>query len=78
MPDAPIPDDIRGVMNGIAHLIDEAIGEHADRKMGFMLMVFDFGEGGRRRMSYISNAERGDILKALQEFIEKHPDADTG
>ncbi len=76
MPDDPIPDDIRGVMNGIGHLIDEAIEEHADRKMGFMLMVFDFGEGSR--MSYISNAERGDILKALQEFIEKHPDADTG
>lgn len=76
MPDDPIPDDIRGVMNGIGHLIDEAIGEHADRKMGFMLMVFDFGEGSR--MSYISNAERGDILKALQEFIEKHPDADAG
>lgn len=76
MPDDPIPDDIRGVMNGIGHMIDEAIEEHADRKMGFMLMVFDFGEGSR--MSYISNAERGDILKALQEFIEKHPDADTG
>lgn len=76
MPDDPIPDDIRGVMNGIGHMIDEAIEEHADRKMGFMLMVFDFGEGSR--MSYISNAERGDILKALQEFIERHPDADTG
>lgn len=72
MSDAPIPDDIRGVMNGIGHMIDEAIEDHADRKMGFMLMVFDYGTGGR--MSYISNSKREDILKALQEFIEKHPD----
>lgn len=70
MPDDPIPEDLLGVMNEIARILDGAITGQAGRSMGFMLMVFDFGEGGR--MSYISNAQREDIILALEEFITKH------
>ena len=38
--------------------------------MGFMLLMFDFGEGGN--MFYISDAQRDDVLKAMQEFIDKN------
>ena len=36
---------------------------------GFALLLFNFGEGGE--MFYTSNAQREDIIKAMQEFIEK-------
>ncbi len=39
---------------------------------GFVVLAFDFGPGGR--LEYISNANRADVLNALQEFIEKNRD----
>lgn len=75
MPDDPIEEGLRVVMNDVAHLISAAIDKHADRPMGFMLLTFDFGEGGRT--SYISNAEREDVIKAMQEWIGRQ-DGDTG
>lgn len=38
--------------------------------MGFALLMFDFGPGGN--MFYISNAQREDVLKSMQEFIDKN------
>ncbi len=76
MPDDPIPEDLVGVMNEIARILDGAIKGEAGRSMGFMLMVFDFGGGGR--MSYISNAVREDMIKALHEFIARQGDGDSG
>jgi hypothetical protein len=38
--------------------------------MGFVLLMFDFGENGN--MFYISDAQRDDVLKAMQEFIDKN------
>jgi len=35
---------------------------------GFVVLAFPFGEGGR--MNYISNSQRGDIVRAMYEFIE--------
>lgn len=40
--------------------------------MGFTLLMFDFGEGGN--MFYISNGQREDVLKSMQEFIDKNKD----
>lgn len=36
---------------------------------GFNLLVFTFGEGGN--MFYCSNAQREDMIRAMQEFIAK-------
>ena len=36
---------------------------------GFSLLVFTFGEGGS--MFYTSNAQREDMINAMQEFIAK-------
>lgn len=38
--------------------------------MGFALLLFDFGAGGG--MYYTSNAQRADVLTAMQEFVEKN------
>lgn len=37
--------------------------------LGLTLFVFDFGPSGG--MSYISNAERADMVRALREFLRK-------
>ncbi len=75
MPDDPIPPDLTGVMNDVAKLISRAIDKHADRPMGFVLLTFDFGEGGTT--SYISNCEREGVIKAMQEFIGRQ-DGNSG
>lgn len=36
---------------------------------GFSLLIFSFGEGGN--MFYTSNAQREDMIRAMQEFIAK-------
>jgi hypothetical protein len=38
------------------------------KKIGFAVLVFDFGGGGN--MAWISNAKRADMIKALTEFVE--------
>ena len=42
---------------------------------GFLLMTFDFDAPGR--MNYLSNAQRGDVVKMLREFLTKY-EADQG
>lgn len=38
-------------------------------KVGFCLLLFDFGEGGY--MTYISNAQRDDMILSLTELIDQ-------
>lgn len=61
-------------LEAITRLIGNQIaGEMNDAStgppLGFMFMVFDFGEGGF--LSYISNAKREDVIKTLEEFIAR-------
>jgi hypothetical protein len=37
--------------------------------MGFILLAFDIGDSGTT--SYISNCEREDCIKIMEEFVEK-------
>lgn len=37
-----------------------------ERKVGFCLLMFDFGEGGH--MTYMSSGDRADMIDALGEF----------
>jgi hypothetical protein len=49
------------------------IGEYLKTKvptgMGFMVLMFDYGEKGN--MFYLSSALRDDMIKAMEEFIAK-------
>lgn len=51
----------------------ENVGRKTNRNIGFMLMLYDHGEGGF--LSYMSNSRREDVLETLREFIDK---ADRG
>jgi hypothetical protein len=61
-------------MVGVAKALDETFnGEEKgqDRKTGFVLLVFPFGEG-EGRCNYISNgASRDDIVVMLKEQIKR-------
>lgn len=39
-------------------------------KVGFALMMFSFGDGSE--MTWASNAERGDMVTCMKEFIAKN------
>lgn len=48
----------------IGKAIDAEYGRH---QVGFCLLLFDFGEHGH--LTYLSNAERETMVRALREFI---------
>ena len=63
MPHDPIRPEVREQMNRIA----EALGARLPEGMGFVFLVFSFGEGSF--MNYISNADRRSMIAALRELI---------
>ena len=53
----------------IGHMIGGAIDSIGDEHHGFALMVFSF-DGPE--FTWISNAQRDDMIRALEEFIAKY------
>jgi hypothetical protein len=72
--DQPIEDKFRATMNGVAQALDETFNGKArgkERQVGFVLLVFPFGEG-EGRCNYISNgADRKDVVTLLKEQIKR-------
>ena len=71
--DAPIEEQFYGMMNHLAHELDRLFNgelKGPDRKVGFCLMVFNFGESSGR-LNYISNAERNDVMTMLKEQLAR-------
>ena len=68
--DGPIESGYERMMNDVAHALDVAFNgnqQGGERKTGFVLLVFPFGESDGR-CNYISNgADRRDVLKLLKE-----------
>lgn len=71
----PIQEETRELMNTVATALDTIFnGENCkkeDKKWGFALLVFPFGEKPNGRMNYISNGHREDMIVALKEFIAR-------
>lgn len=72
--DAPIEDAYRLKMNAVAAGLDDIFNDEAKgdkREVGFVLMVFPFGDHSGR-CNYISNgADRRDIVTLMKEMIAK-------
>jgi hypothetical protein len=72
--DAPIEDQFREKMAAIAHVLDELFNgetKGSERKVGFVLLVFPFGDDSGR-CNYISNgANRRDIVTMMKEQIKR-------
>ena len=60
------------VLKDIGHLI----GSKMPDGYGFTFLMFTFGEGGN--LFYISNSRREDMIKSMEEFIEKHKGENDG
>ncbi len=64
------PEAIRlAALEALCREVGGMIGDMMPPGVGFMMMIFTLGEGGW--MTYLSNAERDDMIRALTEFIEK-------
>lgn len=42
--------------------------------MGFALLAYEFGEAEDRKMLYVSNSNREDVMLAMTEFLQKNLD----
>ena len=70
--DGPIEEEYHAQLNAIAEALDKTLNgklKGEDRALGFILLMFEFGEEGR--VNYISNAEREHCLCAMKEFIAR-------
>ncbi len=71
-----IQEQWRELLNEVARSLDGGFnpGKYGkDRKWGFVLLLFPFGEpDARARINYISNAERADMIVAMKEFIARN------
>lgn len=52
--------------------IAKDIKEKLPENMGFALLAYEFGDGEDKRLMYISNSNREDVMKAMVEFLEKN------
>ena len=52
-----------------AQVLGRKIGPHLPPGWGFCLMLFSWGPGGL--MTYISNGQREDVIKALRELCDR-------
>ncbi len=70
--DAPIEPEYREQMQRVAKALDETFnGEGNDRKVGFVLLLFEYGEQ-EGRCNFISNgANRKDIVTLFKEMIKR-------
>lgn len=54
------------------------IKEKLPEKMGFALLAYEFeAENNERKMLYVSNSNREDVILAMTEFIKKQLDDPT-
>lgn len=68
----PIEQEYLDKMNAMAKSIDDFLnGVERPRKVGFALLVFEFGNFDGGRVNYISNALRAEMLAAMKEFIAR-------
>lgn len=61
----------------IAQLLQNAFdrfGQQSNEKWGFALMIFSFNGP---EFTWISNAQRADMIKTMQEFINRNPPDQT-
>lgn len=73
----PIQPQHHEAMNGLAAGIDDVLngkelpGLPRKKKIGFVLLVAEFGKMEGGRVNYISNGERDDMLTMCREYLAR-------
>lgn len=60
-----VEEKVKGKMQTIARKVKEEL----PKNWGFIVLAFEFGEEGL--LTYVSNADRKDVVEVMKEFIEK-------
>lgn len=58
--------------NAVLQDIAKDIKEKLPENFGFALLAYEFGEGDDKKMLYISNSQRQDVMNAMVEFLQKN------
>ena len=58
------------MLQEIAREIDNKL----TKGMGFALLTYEFGDADDRKMLYVSNSQRSDVMSAMVEFLQKNLD----
>lgn len=58
--------------NDALQVIAKEIKERLPENMGFALLAYEFGDVKDRRMMYVSNSDRKDVIKSMLEFCDKN------
>ena len=71
----PVQAEHHAVMNALAHGVDEALNGPRQigikPKLGFVLLVAEFGRIDGGRVNYISNGNREDMLAMCREYLAR-------
>jgi len=70
----PVDEEYKDMMEHLMMCIDKLVnGDAEDKKVGFVLLMFPFGEAppDRNTINYMSNAYRPDMIIALKELIAR-------
>ena len=68
----PVQREYREIMNVVAETLDRVFNPAGEpKKIGFVLLMAEFGkiEGGR--VNYISNGERSDMIAMMKEWLAR-------
>lgn len=71
----PIQAQHHALMNALAHGIDDILNPRTSSdgapRLGFILLVAEFGKIDGGRVNYISNGKRDDMLAMLREYLAR-------
>jgi hypothetical protein len=67
--DGPVEEEYHDKMKAIAQGIDEFFNGDGPKKIGYVLMTFNFEDEGR--CNYMSNADRRDIITLMKEMLAR-------
>lgn len=70
MPDSKTTEFLQNAAKGLDMSLNGST-KAADRKNGFVLLVFPFDKPEGARTNYVSNADRADIVTALKEIVAR-------
>lgn len=62
-------EELETLLRPIAAMLDLGLKQEAGQRVGFVLLLFDFGEGGW--FTFASNGNRADVVRLLKEAHDK-------
>lgn len=63
------PETLEDAAGGLTMAIDKVLQEGFGQRIGFALVLFDFGERGS--CAYASNAKREDVIRELEDIAAR-------